>query len=1293
MTDTDRDRSVRAVHDRVRRAVEGEDPGALFGQEADAELRALMTAADLRTDMEARWCAGWFFWCRCAALGEGRGAVEGGCAGTLLLPVWAADPEAVPEELAAGYARAPRDRIPDPRDADGPGEWHGLCVVCTSAVEGRLAELPSEAHGLLAELRAEAEAISPPGQVPEQPEEVTVAIACGTLAALATPVADPAYPVRVAALASALSAAGRLLREPASLDQAVQFTHHALKHTPATDPERLDLLSNLGLVLRERYELAHDPGDLDEAIGIARDVVAQAEDHRAETHRAGDRRTGPGHPGLARYLSSLAYVLQLRLRHEGDTPDRYDEVVGLFRRAAPGDPNGREAGLLNLAGALVQRSTRTGSVRDLDEAVSLLTEALRLPCRDPRLRAGLTGTLAIALRTRHARTGRAEDLERAAALVGPDARNGHARKGHAQAGPDVVARTPAQLANAALVLRARYDHDGDVAALREALALLREAVGALPAGHPDRPSALSNLGSVLFSSHQHSGAEEELAEAVDVLREAVARTPRGHQLLAVRLLNLGGVLRLRHDLTGDSADLRESLRCRRDAAGLPDLPPTERAAILSATGIATLRSAGRTQDPADVEEAIDRMRAAVELTPEGDRRLPARRLNLAGCLLARFGRTGRRRDLREARALADAALAALPAGSEERKAALVVAAEVRAAGLRVLWSPGAQQEVTGLLREAVDGTPEGHPARARRLYAAGRVLRARHDRTRRPADLEEAAGLFRDAARAAQCPPSERLEAAREWAVACGELGRMEAALEGWVLAVDLLPSLAPRHLVRHDQEFWLGRAVGLGAEAAACAVRCGDPALAVTLLERARGILLAQAFDADVDLAELRAAAPELAGRFVRLRESLDATTGAHDLLDEKAPGATAEGMPSAEPRRRLAAEWRELTARIRAEHPELGLFRPVGAEDAAGLRAAAAEGPVVLVNVSRLGSAALIVTERSIDAEPLPDLTPQEVAARTRRFQDALARLESPECTGDEALRAQREVRGTLAWLWSAVTGPVLARLGLTAPPAPGRPWPRLWWSPGGALGTLPLHAAAPPNASPGALDLVVSSYTPTVRALRHARTRERRAGREPARLLAVAVPEAEGLPPLHEARGEAAWLGGLFPGTTVLEGAAAGRAAVEARLRDHSYAHFACHTVGDPHGPSAGRLVLHGPAGQWPTVRDLSRLRLPAARLAYLSACDTLRTSPGLADEAVHVVSALQMAGFAHVVGSLWHVDDTVGARIARTVYETLGTGGGGLDAGRTAWALHRAVRQVREEYPATPSLWACHVHAGP
>ncbi|WP_326809982.1 CHAT domain-containing protein [Streptomyces scopuliridis] len=271
----------------------------------------------------------------------------------------------------------------------------------------------------------------------------------------------------------------------------------------------------------------------------------------------------------------------------------------------------------------------------------------------------------------------------------------------------------------------------------------------------------------------------------------------------------------------------------------------------------------------------------------------------------------------------------------------------------------------------------------------------------------------------------------------------------------------------------------------------------------------------------------------------------------------------------------------------------------------------------------------------------------------------------------------------------GPVLDHLGIQTTTA--GPLPRVWWSPGGVLGTLPLHAATPQEGARGALDRVVSSYTPTLRALHHARQRAARPAGTGA--LIVAVGDAAGLASLPAAHREAEHLARLLPGPEVLTGASATHSAVVSALPRHAYAHFACHALGDLERPSGSRLVLHDHAERPLTVRDLARLRLPSVRLAYFSACDTLRTSPELADEAVHIVSALQIAGFPHVVGSLWHVDDTIGAGVARGVYEALSTGDGALDVDRTAEALHSAVCALRDTYPRTPSLWACQVHAGP
>jgi CHAT domain-containing protein len=159
---------------------------------------------------------------------------------------------------------------------------------------------------------------------------------------------------------------------------------------------------------------------------------------------------------------------------------------------------------------------------------------------------------------------------------------------------------------------------------------------------------------------------------------------------------------------------------------------------------------------------------------------------------------------------------------------------------------------------------------------------------------------------------------------------------------------------------------------------------------------------------------------------------------------------------------------------------------------------------------------------------------------------------------------------------------------------------------------------------VDRVVSSYTPTIRALTHARRASPAdaAGGDGARVTAVAMPHTPGVSDLPGAQAEAAWLEKRFPGRVgVLTGTEATRQAVLAALPQARWAHFACHGAAEIGDPSTSRLFLHdGPL----SVVDVVRLRLADAELAFLSACETARPGGRLVDEAIHLASAFQLAG---------------------------------------------------------------------
>ncbi|RPB26882.1 hypothetical protein L211DRAFT_773841, partial [Terfezia boudieri ATCC MYA-4762] len=62
-----------------------------------------------------------------------------------------------------------------------------------------------------------------------------------------------------------------------------------------------------------------------------------------------------------------------------------------------------------------------------------------------------------------------------------------------------------------------------------------------------------------------------------------------------------------------------------------------------------------------------------------------------------------------------------------------------------------------------------------------------------------------------------------------------------------------------------------------------------------------------------------------------------------------------------------------------------------------------------------------------------------------------------------------------------------------------------------------------------------------------------------------------------------------------------------------------------------------------------------LAYLSACSTevnvVYGKAGLGDEGIHVMGALQLAGFVGVMRALWRVSDDTAGRVTKIFYEQL------------------------------------------
>lgn len=417
------------------------------------------------------------------------------------------------------------------------------------------------------------------------------------------------------------------------------------------------------------------------------------------------------------------------------------------------------------------------------------------------------------------------------------------------------------------------------------------------------------------------------------------------------------------------------------------------------------------------------------------------------------------------------------------------------------------------------------------------------------------------------------------------------------------------------------------------------------------------------------------------------------------------------------LARQWDELVAQVRQLDGFADFLRP---PRLATLLEAAAGGPVVIVNISTVGCAALIVEPGGVRVTELPAVTAEAVTARAGDYlrvlyavDDAarawyLARQRFDE--GDHGVEAitryttaKRNLvdaeRGRdatlvdiLGWLWDDIADPVLTTLGLGGPPSPGAPWPRVWWCPTGALTLLPLHAAgyhdtAGQPAPMTVLDRVVSSYTPTLSALQQARRDEPVAGDR--RFLVISVPDAAGEVPLENTVRERDLLTARFPDRhTLLEGEAATWEAVRSALPRHRWAHFSCHGGQNLDDPSQGGLLLHDRSL---TVTDIGAGH-HHGEFAFLSACMTAAGGLTLHDEAITLAAAMHYTGYRHVIGTMWSVYDDTAAEVAEAVYADL-TSSGDFAPGRAAHALHKAIKELRDSGKAPLYAWAPFAHIGP
>ncbi|KAJ3575390.1 hypothetical protein NPX13_g4046 [Xylaria arbuscula] len=664
----------------------------------------------------------------------------------------------------------------------------------------------------------------------------------------------------------------------------------------------------------------------------------------------------------------------------------------------------------------------------------------------------------------------------------------------------------------------------------------------------------------------------------------------------------------------------------------------------------------------DLEGAIQVARQAIEATTKRSIQTGATFLNSFGIRLGDryLKQDGHGRSRRRLVQVARQAVEATPEAHPNR------ATFLNSLGIRLgdrysrTGNMGDLEESIQVARQAVEATPEDHPDRATFLNSLGSHLGDRYSRTGAMADLDEAYELFLIALHLYTSPISSRITSGRQLLTSSLIFRDTQEAHQIAQTTIQLIPLLAPRASQNTDKQHLLLQVAGLASDAAAISLQAGkNTVAAIEMLETGRSILTTAVYDLRTDVSALQEHHPMLAETFISLRDKLDVQVSSNSTLITSQDLAFA-ARDEANQRREANKQLDALIEKIRAQPGFERFLLPPSKVD---MQKAATDGPIVVVNVSQHRCDALIIELLDIRTVALPQLSQKDI--------------ESRNCQSLE----------TLAWLWDAILCPVLDALGFTETPSDGC-WPHVWWIPTGPLVRFPLHAAGNhlDRVSATALDRVISSYNSSIKAIIHARQQQTSQGSVVGRhVTLVAMEDTPEQASLRFASEE------INAVRTVCESIQLHpiqpepyKKKILSSLETSWIFHFAGHSGANSTSPLHSQLLLRDWAEDALTVQSLLETNISSTSpfLAYLSACGTGENrNEDLADEGIHLTAACQLAGFRHVIGTLWSVDDRLCVDMASSVYGVLrddATNNGGITDRTISSGLHHATRKLRDRW---------------
>ncbi|KAF5719331.1 hypothetical protein FGLOB1_1243 [Fusarium globosum] len=772
---------------------------------------------------------------------------------------------------------------------------------------------------------------------------------------------------------------------------------------------------------------------------------------------------------------------------------------------------------------------------------------------------------------------------------------------------------------------------------REASRLSFEAVGAVEKDGPPYATILQSACHFIGKQAIRLYKEDDLEKVFKMHKGIISATTVDHPKLRSRLRSYDNTLFKGYLSFGHREYLEEAIRVSEYIVNIPDQSTEDHARNVWILSHHLVQRYLRTGTTADLDDSIRACQQAVDDTPINSNDRQRRLQSLCDRLGEKYSQTLEEADFQAAKVLMDQILDHLPTKQKSRA--------------RSLGNIGIIDMMMTFNKRFVL-LEKPHPDKALRHFNLADRLQLRYFESKSTGNVEEAIHLYRLTLHEFRAPMFLRVQAGYSLMQGCVLKRDWNEAYKAGAETINHVSLFRPLSLQNTDIQREASKLLGLGTETASLALEVGkSAATALQSLELARGVMASSINVLRADIRDLERGFPELAGRYNRLREQLD--TGYAPQSDFSL-GEEVWGNEMTE-RYDAGEHISSLLKDIRSKAGFKNFSRP---EDEERMRSAAALGPVIVVIVGPLTCDAIIIQQDGFSAIPLHKLNQFDIDSKYRSL-------------GRGSLKV-------LEWLWDAVAEPVLNALGFTEVPRDGE-MQRVWWVLTGSLSTFPIHAAGRHSQRNGetVMDRIMSSYATSVSAIVQSRRTAPVFNNE---ALLVSAGETPGHRRLAFADREVNVLRDICR-QMKLERVEPEpiREDVLSHLRKCKIFHFAGHGYTDTADPSKSQLYLKDWQTEPLTVASLLELNLhrEGPFLAYLSACGTGQIkSEKLFDEGIHLISACQLAGFRHVIGTLWEVNDQSCVDMAAIIYEEILRGD--MSDESVCRGVHVATEQKRDQW---------------